>query len=80
MYFIFLVHVCIDCLDQIARAQRETDKAKDLEGIDIDNVIQGSRRRGRPDIVPLPSKRQCNPDGQHSEGSGGDDSEVEFDL
>lgn len=74
-----LFHV-VNCLDQIARAKRETDKAQDLEGIDVGNVIQGSRRRGRPDIVPQPSKRQCNPDGQHSGGSGGDDSEVEFDL
>lgn len=69
---------------QIAQAQRETDKAKDLEGIDMGNVVQGSRRRGRVDTVSPPKKKRRSVDAKdggsrcdNSDASGSDLSECE---
>ena len=69
---------------QISQAQRKTDQAKDLEGIDLGNVVQGSRRRGRPDYISPPNKKRRrgdahvgssdNEDSQGSGSGGGEDS------
>lgn len=58
-------------MDQIAQAKRETDKAKDLEGIDLDNVVKGSRRRGRSDTLSPPKHKRRRVHAQ-DEGASGD--------
>lgn len=77
-------------LCQIARARRKTETAKDLDGIDLSNVLAGSRRRrGLDDENFSPPKKKRLVQGQdgvsHSECSGNesgneDDSEEEFQL
>lgn len=57
-------------MDQIAQAKRETDKAKDLEGIDMGNVVKGSRRRGRSDTSSPPKHKRRR---VHAQGEGASD-------
>lgn len=77
-------------LEQITRARRKTETAKDLDGIDLNNVVAGSRRRrGLDDGNVSPpkkkrlvqdqdevSERECSGDENGSE----EDSEEEFQL
>lgn len=74
---LYIVAHCCFSLDQIAQARRKAETAKDLEGMDMDNVIQGSRRRGRSaDDTPVspPNKKQRGLDTQER-GSGSESSE-----
>jgi len=87
-----LVHIAATCLslEQIAQARRKTETAKDLDGIDLSNVVAGARRRrGSGDENVSPPKKQRLVQGQDgvsdSECSGDEngsdeDSEEEFQL
>lgn len=63
---------------QIARAGRKSAREKDLEGIDVSNVLEGSRRRRTPNPIDPPSKKQRQSGGDsstgHGKGTAGDDS------
>lgn len=72
---------------QIAQARRKTETAKDLDGIDMDNVVAGSRRRRRleDEKTSPPQKKRMSLEGSDSECSGEEssseeDSEEEFQL
>ncbi|CAM9348741.1 unnamed protein product [Pylaiella littoralis] len=80
---------------EIAKARRKTETAKDLDGMDTCNVIQGSRRRGRSAddtaAVSPPNKKQRSVDTQEggseiecseddSAGSAYEEYEDEFQL
>lgn len=61
-------------VNQIAQAKRKTEEAKELEGIDTSNIMQGSRRRGRSDNLNIPNKKRRSAD-ERTGGSAGDDSQ-----
>ena len=75
---------------QIAQARRKTETAKDLDGIDLGNVVAGSRRRrGVENENVCPPKKKQNVQGQgevpesecsEDESSSEEDSEEEFQL
>lgn len=74
-------------LGQIAQARRKTETAKDLEGIDMSNVVAGSRRRRRSeddDTSPPKKKRRSVEDSDiecsGEESSSEEDSEDEYQL
>lgn len=64
---------------QISQARQKTEKAKDLEGIDMSNIVQGSRKRGTPAVTALSSKKQRRVKpaaGSNAERSATDESEL----
>lgn len=64
-------------LDQVAQAKRNTEKAKDLEGMDMGNVVLGSRRRGRSDTPdpPQQKRRRVHAKDEGASSDGGDSGE-----
>ncbi|CAN0349388.1 unnamed protein product [Ectocarpus sp. 12 AP-2014] len=73
---------------QIAQARRRTATKNDLDGMDLGNVVQGSRRRERSeDHSSPPKKKRRSVDEQEGTSDGGDcpeshddESEEEFEL
>lgn len=79
-------------LGQIAQARRKTETAKDLEGIDMSNILARSRRRCRSedDNTSPPKKKRRSVEGSDSSDPGSEcsgeesgseeDSDEEFQL
>eukprot|EP00903_Cladosiphon_okamuranus_P012743 g11913.t1 len=77
---------------EIAQARRKSETAKDLEGMDMSNIVAGSRRRRRSedDNTSPPTKKRRSLEGSESshpdsecsgeESSNEEDSEEEFQL
>eukprot|EP00752_Nemacystus_decipiens_P003333 g3084.t1 len=72
---------------EIAQARRKTETAKDLEGIDMSNIVAGSRRtrRSEEDNTSPPKKKRRSVEGPDSDCSEEDNSseedfEEEFEL
>ncbi|CAM9868141.1 unnamed protein product [Ectocarpus sp. 8 AP-2014] len=73
---------------EIAQARRRTETKNDLDGMDLGNVVQGSRRRERSeDHGSPPKKKRRGVDEQEGTSDGGDcseshddESEEEFEL
>ncbi|CAM9433758.1 unnamed protein product [Ectocarpus fasciculatus] len=73
---------------EIAKARRKTETKNDLDGMDLGNVVQGSRRRSRSeDQSSPPKKKRRSVDEQEGSSDSGDcseshddDSEEEFEL
>lgn len=71
---------------QIAQARRKTETAKDLEGIDMSNIVAGSRRRRRSEEDTSPPKKKrrsvesSDSESSEEESRSEEDSEEEFEL
>lgn len=80
---LILVKIDISCplISEIKEVKKKKERAKELEGIDMSNIVTSSRRRSTTSFVPPPKpKIPVDSDSEDSEDTDDDNDEEENEV